>query len=335
MPESTTLRFPDSALVRLVLGHRDAHVRQIEETFTVDVHARGNVITLSGDPLDVAAARKVLEALYAMAAKGRELSSEDVLRASAMAHEGGPPSIPDVLLEPIAGSGRRTIHPKTPRQRFYVDLIRSNDIVFGIGPAGTGKTYLAMAMAVGALLQRKVRRIVLTRPAVEAGEKLGFLPGDLREKVSPYLRPLNDALHDMMDSERAEQFTERGIIEIAPLAFMRGRTLNDSFVILDEAQNATREQMKMLLTRLGYGSKAVITGDTSQVDLVRKTDSGLAHAVELLNEEKGIGVCRFQDEDVVRHPLVRRVIAAYERDDRAREEQGLSPLAAPSGDAAP
>jgi phosphate starvation-inducible PhoH-like protein len=218
----------------------------------------------------------------------------------------------------LTGSRARPVAPKGLAQKRYVDAIRQQDIVFGIGPAGTGKTYLAMAMAVRALLDKEVKRIVLCRPAVEAGEKLGFLPGTMAEKVNPYLRPLYDALHDMMDFERAQQLVERGVIEVAPLAFMRGRTLNDSFVILDEAQNSTSEQMKMFLTRLGFDSKAVITGDVTQVDLPSGQRSGLLEAQQLLAEIAGIAFCYFTEIDVVRHPLVQSIIKAYDRRDAER-----------------
>src|SRR5690606_37365239 len=218
---------------------------------------------------------------------------------------------------------KKPIVPKGPTQRHYIAQIRSHDLTFGIGPAGTGKTYLAMAMAARALLQREVKRIVLTRPAVEAGERLGFLPGDLIEKINPYLRPLYDALHDMLDFEKVEQMRARGQIEVAPLAFMRGRTLSDAFVILDEAQNATSEQMRMFLTRLGFNSKAVVTGDATQTDLPRGSRSGLLEAERLLSGVEGIAFCRFGDQDVVRHPVVQRIVVAYEAEDRRREADRL------------
>ena len=226
---------------------------------------------------------------------------------------------------------RRVIRAKNLAQRRYVDLIGKHDVTLAVGPAGTGKTYLAMAMAIAALNRKEVGRVILTRPAVEAGERLGFLPGDLAEKVNPYMRPLYDALHDMMDFDRASRLSERDVIEVAPLAFMRGRTLNDSFVILDEAQNTTGEQMKMFLTRLGYGSKAVITGDLTQIDLPSGTRSGLAEAVEILDSVKGIGLMRFSRADVVRHPLVQSIIEAYEnRDDQGRRSESGHPPASSS-----
>ncbi|HEX5661783.1 MAG TPA: PhoH family protein [Polyangiales bacterium] len=235
---------------------------------------------------------------------------------------------PDVKLTAMlddvlqVGTGKKGVQPKSVAQQQYVQAMRDHDVVFGIGPAGTGKTYLAMAAAVSALLSRKYKRIILTRPAVEAGEKLGFLPGDLAEKVNPYLRPLYDALHDMMDMERATDLLQRGTIEVAPLAFMRGRTLNSSFVILDEAQNTTADQMKMFLTRLGYDSKAIITGDITQVDLPDGRRSGLRDAMNLLSGVEGIAMCKFSDGDVVRHPLVQRIVRAYDaRDAKRREAQ--------------
>ncbi|MBS1151873.1 MAG: Phosphate starvation-inducible protein PhoH, partial [Myxococcaceae bacterium] len=239
---------------------------------------------------------------------------EDVEQAiKVLGHQGGN-GVRDVMLSPILKSGHgRQIAPRSIAQKKYVELIRDHDIVFGIGPAGTGKTYLAMAMAVSALLERKVKRIILCRPAVEAGEKLGFLPGDLAEKVNPYLRPLYDALHDMMDDDKAALLIEQGTIEVAPLAFMRGRTLNDAFAILDEAQNTTVEQMKMFLTRLGYSSKAVVTGDVTQVDLPLGKLSGLSHARQILAEVTGIAFAEFTHVDVVRHPLVQEVIRAYDK----------------------
>lgn len=329
MTEPLSLDFEDTQAAQAVFGHRDEHLRLLGDELTVDLHTRGTRVTIVGDPVDAKLAAGVLAQLYELARGGHSISSEDFVRAAAILRDDDRVKLSNVFLDTVVrGPGGLRIAPKTLAQKQYVDTIRTHDVVFGVGPAGTGKTYLAMALAVHALLERKVKRIVLTRPAVEAGEKLGFLPGDLQDKVSPYLRPLYDALHDMVDFDRASQFIERGIVEVAPLAFMRGRTLNDSFVILDEAQNSTREQMKMFLTRLGFGSKAVITGDVTQVDLELKERSGLRHATELLSDVPGIAVCRFTGVDVVRHPLVRRIIAAYETDE---ESQG--PVA-PSSSAA-
>ncbi len=257
-----------------------------------------------------------------MLQRGKDMSERDVLRAVRTLKQNPEVHLADYMNEPILVAPRKTIVPKGLAQFHYVKAIYEKDIVFGIGPAGTGKTYLAMAMAVRALSENRVKRIILTRPAVEAGEKLGFLPGDLAEKVNPYLRPLYDALHDMMEMERAQMLIARGAIEVAPLAFMRGRTLNDSFVILDEAQNSTSEQMKMFLTRLGFGSKAAVTGDITQTDLPSGRRSGLADASTLLGEIDGIAFCRFTEADVVRHPLVARIVKAYDlRDERRRADE--------------
>ncbi len=313
MPEPIRVDLQDSRVARTVFGHRDEYLRLLADELTVDIHSRGTQLTIVGDPVDADVASRVVQQLYGLAAKGHPVLGADVVRAAQILRAGDE-SIDDIFLDTIVvGAAGRNVTPKTRAQKSYVDQIRRHDIVFGVGPAGTGKTYLAMAAAVAALLERRVKRIVLTRPAVEAGERLGFLPGDVQAKVNPYLRPLYDALHDMLDFERASQLMERGVIEVAPLAFMRGRTLNDSFVILDEAQNATREQMKMFLTRLGFDSKAVVTGDITQVDLVAKGNSGLSHALHILRGVPGIAPCRFSDVDVVRHPLVRRIINAYER----------------------
>jgi phosphate starvation-inducible protein PhoH and related proteins len=322
-----------AATVRLVLddnhasvalfGHGSENLRLLERELHVQIHTRGNEVTIAGPEAQVSLARALLEQLYSLAKKGRALDRADVARAAAMLTENRATDIREIFQDTVlVGAGARAVSPKGLRQKLYVDAIREHDIVFGIGPAGTGKTYLAMAMAVRALLDRSVKRIVLARPAVEAGEKLGFLPGTMAEKVNPYLRPLYDALHDMMDFERAEQLVERGVIEVAPLAFMRGRTLNDAFVILDEAQNSTSEQMRMFLTRLGFNSKAVVTGDITQVDLPTGQRSGLAEAERLLTGIPGINFCHFTEVDVVRHPLVQKIILAYEkRDAEARKAQ--------------
>ena len=272
-------------------------------------------MTLEGPEPDLYLARRVLLELYELLQSGYPLHPQDVQSAVKILQEKDSASVKDIFLDTVYISAmKRRISPKSLNQKRYIEAIRTRDIVFGIGPAGTGKTYLAMAMAVAALMNQEFIRIVLARPAVEAGEKLGFLPGDLYEKVNPYLRPLYDALHDMMDFEKATRLVQRGIIEVAPLAFMRGRTLNDSFVILDEAQNATTEQMKMFLTRLGFDSLAVITGDVTQVDLPGGTRSGLVEARRLLQGIAGIAFVEFSERDVVRHRLVREIIKAYERE---------------------
>jgi len=259
-------------------------------------------------------AGQVLVQLYGMLKKGKNLYPQDVDFACRVLERQPSADVSEVFKGDVyATSGKRTISPKSLNQREYLDAIRESDMTFGIGPAGTGKTYLAVAMAVGALARREVKRIVLTRPAVEAGEKLGFLPGDLAEKINPYLRPLYDALHDMLDFAKVQDYQETGIIEIAPLAFMRGRTLNDAFIILDEAQNTTPEQMKMFLTRLGFGSKVVITGDVTQIDLPTHSNSGLLHARTILKGVKGVKVITFDEHDVVRHPLVGRIVQAYDK----------------------
>jgi len=268
-------------------------------------------------------ARNVLEQLYEVLRSGRGVQSGDVGAAIEMVVQKPDVDLQDVY-EDVLGSvgGRRKIRAKNLSQRRYVELIRTHDVTVAVGPAGTGKTYLAMAMAIAALNRKEVSRVILTRPAVEAGERLGFLPGDLTEKVDPYMRPLYDALHDMMDFEKIGRLSERGVIEVAPLAFMRGRTLNDSFVILDEAQNTTGEQMKMFLTRLGFGSKAVITGDITQVDLPSGRESGLVEAVRVLKGVKGIGLLHFSRSDVVRHPLVQLIVEAYESFGKGSAPQG-------------
>ena len=304
-----------------LFGPGNEHLRLIERQLGITIRARGNELTLSGEATQVAIGRSLIDQLYALVKKGRGLDRADIARAASMLAAAPTSDVRDVFQDTVLVASRaRSISPKGLRQKAYVDAMRTNDIVFGIGPAGTGKTYLAMAMAVRALMEREVKRIVLARPAVEAGEKLGFLPGTMAEKVNPYLRPLYDALHDMMDFERAEQLIERGVIEVAPLAFMRGRTLNDAFVILDEAQNTTSEQMRMFLTRLGFQAKAVVTGDVTQVDLPRGMKSGLAEAERLLNGIPGIAVCTFTELDVVRHPLVQKIILAYEKRDAEKRD---------------
>jgi phosphate starvation-inducible PhoH-like protein len=320
----------DSNQVLLALsGPQSNLLSEVARQSGADVSLRGNTIFVAGDEDEVRLAERFLRDAAELVAKGFDIGPNDV--ASSMRGLRADParSLTELLDETIIVTPRkRPILPKSRAQRQYVEAIRSHDLIFGIGPAGTGKTYLAMAMAAAWLMQKKVKRIVMARPAVEAGEKLGFLPGDLAEKVNPYLRPLYDALHDMLDFERVEQLRERGQIEVAPLAFMRGRTLNDSFVILDEAQNATSEQMRMFLTRLGFGSKAVVTGDITQTDLPQGARSGLREARELLSGTEGIAFCGFTDEDVVRHPLVQKIIVAYEKRDRDHEARRAAKAAA-------
>jgi len=280
-------------------------------------------VRLLGSEPEVGLARRVLEELYACLQSGQRLSATDVREAIRMLHDEPGADLKQVYGDVLRDvGGRRKLYPKNLSQRRYIDLIQKHDVVMAVGPAGTGKTYLAMAMAVATLNRREVSRIVLVRPAVEAGEKLGFLPGDMAEKVNPYMRPLYDALHDLMDFGKASRLIERDVIEVAPLAFMRGRTLNDAFVILDEAQNTTSEQMKMFLTRLGFNSKAVITGDITQIDLPAGEKSGMIEAVDLLCDVEGIGTVWFKEADVVRHPLVQSIIRAYEQAIESRRSPG-------------
>ncbi len=292
---------------------------------------------LIGTPNEVAIARKVLEEFYVQARAGTPVQPREVRDAVRMLTTTPGTALADVYEDVLAAVGsRRRIAAKNISQRRYIDQMRANDLVLAVGPAGTGKTYLAMAMAVAALNRHEVSRVILTRPAVEAGEKLGFLPGSMAEKVNPYLRPLYDALHDMMDFEKAARLIERGTIEVAPLAFMRGRTLNDSFVILDEAQNTTSEQMKMFLTRLGFSSKAVVTGDVTQIDLPAGKPSGLVEVLRVLEGVEGIGFMRFTEADVVRHPLVSSILRAYDRDIARREAEAAGRDGdAPTRDPAP
>ena len=310
----TELTFPDNQLARELFGEHNSNLERIAAAAEVTVQARGNAVVIRGDSIAVALAGNILNQLYGLIKEGYPLYPNDVDYAATALSRDHTINLKDIFMDAVyVTSKKRTVTPKSPMQKSYIEAIRNFDIVFGIGPAGTGKTYLAMAMAVSALTKKKVDRIILTRPAVEAGEALGFLPGDLAEKVNPYLRPLYDALHDMMNFEKAASLMQQGVIEVAPLAFMRGRTLNDSFVILDEAQNSTTEQMKMFLTRIGFNSKAVITGDITQSDLPKNRASGLIEAKEILSDIDGIKFIFFSKRDVVRHKLVQKIINAYEQ----------------------
>ena len=309
--QNTTFAIPDSVEPASLLGPQDEFLRLISESFDATITLRGNSLSLQGDSLTVQSLATLFLGLIKALEAGDELSRDDVKRSISLAKTGE--LAPDAMKNDVIVTYRgRAVRPKTPTQKRYVDAIRRNTITFGIGPAGTGKTYLAMAMAVKALENKQVSRIVLTRPVVEAGENLGFLPGSLTEKIDPYIRPLYDALFELMDGARASKFLQDGTIEIAPLAFMRGRTLNDAFVVLDEAQNTTPRQMKMFLTRLGMGSKMVITGDITQADLP-KGISGLKTVRQVLDGLEDIEFCEFKNTDVVRHSLVAKIVAAYAR----------------------
>ena len=299
--------------VKVLYGELNSNLKEIESEFDISIHTRGNKITLKGNEQRTAEAGMLMGQMYSLIEKGYILQPSDIKIAKRVLSQKGT-SLEEIFLDTVCISVRKKIiSPKTINQKLYIDAIRRNDMVFGIGPAGTGKTYLAMAMAISAFTNKKVNRIVLARPAVEAGEKLGFLPGDLQEKVNPYLRPLFDALYDMMEFEKANRLIDKNMIEIVPIAYMRGRTLNDAFIILDEAQNTTAIQMKMFLTRLGFGSKTVITGDITQIDLAREQNSGLIEAMNILSGIKGIEFVNFSKTDVIRHPLVMKIIDAYEK----------------------
>src|SRR5918993_5868311 len=300
--------------VTTLFGAYDDNLRQLESLLNVRIRTQGHELMVEGDAGSTARVARLVEQLGGLMQEGHAISDKDVKTAAQLIAEDADVDLRDHFLKDgqIRTAGKRRIAAKSANQRRYLDAIDQHDIVFGIGPAGTGKTYLAMAQGVSYLLAKKVSRIILVRPAVEAGEKLGFLPGDLQEKVNPYLRPLYDALYDMLDVERAERLLERGTIEVAPIAFMRGRTLNDAFVILDEAQNTTSEQMKMFLTRLGFGSKAVITGDVTQIDLPTGRASGLVEAIKVVGGVEGISFIHFDERDVVRHRLVQQIVKAYE-----------------------
>ncbi|MCB1677420.1 MAG: PhoH family protein [Halioglobus sp.] len=319
--QSLSLEPNDPRHLATLCGQLDAHLRQIEQRLGIRIDARGNRFGLSGPAVNVAAGRKLLIHLYAEVCQGVNLSPESLhlhLQQAGLEHLAEVDQGTAVEALQVIRTKRSSIKPRGKNQQGYVRAIKQCDINFGIGPAGTGKTYLAVACGVQALLEDQVRRILLVRPAVEAGEKLGFLPGDLSQKIDPYLRPLYDALYEMLGFETVNKHIERNIIEVAPLAFMRGRTLNNAFIILDEAQNTTREQMKMFLTRIGFGSTAVITGDATQIDLPRGSQSGLTHASNILEGVDGIGFTWFGNSDVVRHPLVQRIVEAYDtHEDRA------------------
>lgn len=307
------LTFPDLNIVKQLFGEHNGNLKRVAELIDVSIHARGNTVSIQGDRIGVNLAQNTLNQLYGLLKDKCPVYSSDIDYAVRILSEDDRVDLKSIFLDTVyVTSKKRSVMPKSIAQKEYIDAIRNYDMVFGIGPAGTGKTYLAMAMAVSALSKGIVNRIILTRPAVEAGEALGFLPGNLAEKVDPYLRPLYDALHDMMRFEKVLSLTEQGVIEVAPLAFMRGRTLNDSFIILDEAQNTTSEQMKMFLTRTGFNSKAVITGDITQIDLPSEKPSGLIQAKNILQGIDGIKFVFFSKTDVVRHGLVQKIIKAYE-----------------------
>jgi len=314
-----SIQFDDLDTLREVIGHRNTHLAYLEKHFPIKIYHRGNFIKLAGEEPVVDTVHRVIKEIIKIVEKGREITLREIefiCRNVKTSDTNFEELMEDVIL---ITPRRKPITPKNITQKTYIEAMRKNDIVFSIGPAGTGKTYLAVAVAVAHLMNQDVQRIILTRPAVEAGEKLGFLPGGLAEKVDPYLRPLYDALYDMLDYEKVTRFIEKGIIEIAPIAFMRGRTLNDSFIIMDEAQNTTSDQMKMFLTRLGFNSKTVITGDITQIDLPKGQISGLVEVQEVLKDIAGIEFVYFTEKDVVRHPLVQDIIRAYENYSKMRE----------------
>ena len=313
------IEFADNRVAQQLFGDLNRNLQTVEQATGVAINARGNSLQINGRAHAVELAVATLEQMYGLLQKGYPVFSQDIAFGVKILESSPKARLEEIFLDKVCITARkRVISPKSINQKLYIEAIRENDIVFGIGPAGTGKTYLAVAMAVSALAKEQVARIILTRPAVEAGEKLGFLPGDMAQKVDPYLRPLTDALNDMMGQERAAELTERAVIEVAPLAFMRGRTLNNAFIILDEAQNTTREQMKMFLTRIGFDSCAVITGDVTQIDLPGTQKSGLIQAERILTGIKGIAFRHFSKADVVRHPLVQEIIHAYEQQDSGR-----------------
>ena len=311
----------DDKFERELFGNFDENIKIIESNLNIDVLLREGHIVLIGQPKNIDRALEFLNELYKNFKSGKTLDKQSIVYAIELLKEGKEEKMQELEDTIVVTRKGREVKPKTLGQKQYINLIKSNDITLGVGPAGTGKTYLAVAMAVRAFKKDEISRIILTRPAVEAGESLGFLPGDMKDKVDPYLRPLYDALFDMLGDEKCAKYLERGIIEVAPLAFMRGRTLDNAFIILDEAQNTTPEQMKMFLTRLGFGSKAVVTGDLTQIDLPVKKKSGLVQAMDVLKEVEGIGINKFTEKDVVRHELVQRIIKAYEKFDEAQEQK--------------
>jgi phosphate starvation-inducible protein PhoH and related proteins len=315
------VRVPPSIPMVTIVGPHDEFLALLERGLGADIHVRGNEITLTGSPADVITASEVLTEMVTIVRTGQGLTADAVERVIGMTRDPEDVRPADVLTQNIVSSRGRTIRPKTLNQKRYVDAIDAHTVVFGIGPAGTGKTYLAVAKAVQALQAKRVNRIILTRPAIEAGERLGFLPGTLNDKIDPYLRPLYDALHDMLDPESVPRLLAAGTIEVAPLAYMRGRTLNDAFIILDEAQNTSMEQMKMFLTRLGFNSTMVVTGDVTQVDLPTGTRSGLRAVPEILDGVSDVAICALTNHDVVRHKLVGRIVAAYDRYEATQPEK--------------
>jgi phosphate starvation-inducible PhoH-like protein len=312
----------DSGLAQALFGHQNKHLQQIGKLTGTRITSKGSTAIIEGQGDGLGLAVRLFEELHALLQKSFPLRALDIEYAERILRMDRSARLVDIFLDTVTVTARnRSIAPKSLAQKAYLDAMRGNDVVFGVGPAGTGKTYLAMAMAVAQLKKKEISRIVLVRPAVEAGEKLGFLPGDIAEKVNPYLRPLYDALYDLMALERGQALIDHNVIEVAPLAFMRGRTLNDAFVILDEAQNTTPEQMKMFLTRLGFGSCAVITGDVTQVDLPGGRESGLLQAIRVLRGVNGVSFVHFSDMDVVRHPIVQAIVRAYDAGDTAGGEQ--------------
>lgn len=335
MPASIKLTFEDRVPLQLVLeavSGKSGAPGMLERETKTRVHVRGNELTIDGPQAELV--ERLMRQMYSMAQSGHPVDPTDVARALDVLRRDTAADLREVFEDVIVerGSDGKPIMPRSLRQKDYVTYMRGHALTFGVGPAGTGKTFLAVAMAARALIERQVRRIILSRPAIEAGEKLGFLPGTLEEKISPYLRPLFDALYGAFPADKVEKMTEQHIIEVAPLAYMRGRTLEDAFVILDEAQNTTREQMKMFLTRIGRGTRAVVTGDPSQVDLPRGQRSGLSHALRILQGVDGIAVCEFSEKDVMRHPLVMSIVAAYDRDYKQRLAPDNTPPSSPGND---